>query len=214
MKRYIVGLLIILLFLLSSQGSADMVEDTHKTSLALIKSHWAWAIIGPDRQLTAQSYASPEIWDQLTLAVSDNGMTPIAYAGEKQSTEQHTMGAGYYFPFFEDITGPVWVVEDGFLFEPSHYSTVLLPASCQSDILTLDKTWMSYKDSDDLYDNTGFYNHGYPPANQDDIERTSALYADREVMHSELLTVASNGGRVSLFQFTNTDKGLLILAYI
>jgi hypothetical protein len=41
-----------------------------------------------------------------------------------------------------------------------------------------------------------------------------ALKKGRKVMHSELLATVADGGRVSVFQFTTVNYGLLILAYI
>ena len=183
-------------------------NEIENISLDIIRDNWAWAILDENgTKLTAASYSSSAAWDDLTLAVSPYGLTHVQFIGEKDATEEHSMGLGYYFPFYEDITGPVWATIDNLKIESS-FSTLLLPDSCQKGMLSFTSSQVK-----DTYE-SGFDNHGHPYATLEDIKRVSALHEDREVMNSELLATDLYGGRVSLFQFTNKDKGLFILAYV
>ena len=183
-------------------------SDAGQTSLSVIRDNWAWGI--PDDKgimLTAESYSSPNSWKNLTMALCPSGVIRVKYIGEKKATDNHSMGDGYYFPFFEDISGPVWEVIDKTV-PAIEWTVLLLPESCRAGLISF-----TVPQVESEYVN-GLYNHGYPPGPVEDIEKVTAMYKGRKIMHSELLAQDDDGGRVVLFQFVNTDEGLTVLAYI
>jgi len=182
-------------------------EDTvGVTPFAVLRDSYAWAIRegtmdDPGKHLAAEEYAGN--LEKLTLAVAPDHLVPVRYEGKKKSTGEN----GEYWAFYEGISGPYWSVTKGIL---SRYEYFLLPDACKGGLLKLTSA-----EVDETFGDSGFdYNHGHPPADRADVAKMEALKDGRKVLHSELLVTDNRGGRVCLFQYANTDEGLLILAYI
>ena len=181
-------------------------------------TNWAWAI--SDRQsetptdtVVAVEYASPDALDELTLAVGPPGIIPVEYAGEKQGTGEFYWPL--YSPTFQVVTGPSWKAPPG-LFPAAVIDYIMLPESCGDKVLSLTypSITANYDGDEDNGFETDYYNYGRPPAEAADIAIMEAQRNGRKVLHSEQLAIASDGGRISLFQYATTDFGLVVLAYI
>ncbi|MDR3208182.1 MAG: hypothetical protein LBT60_07645 [Oscillospiraceae bacterium] len=183
-------------------------RENSSVRLADIQSGWVWALSNgesetPGDRLVAVSYAAPGDWESRTLAVGSGGVFPVGYAGEKEADGRN----GDYYLTFDGVPGPSWRVAEGSL-PVGQDDYLLLPASCQSGLLAFTPV------KEDPAERAGFDNHGHPAADPADVATMEALKKGRVVMHSELLATDADGGRVALFQFENTDYGLLILAYL
>jgi hypothetical protein len=178
----------------SENEPADNVQPN------IILPNWAWAISNGDYEthgdkLAALQHASPDNLAELTFAVSPEGLIPIRFEGEKKATEIDEFG---YYPSYEACSGPYWSVCDGHLPSGDYY--LLLPASNKDAILAFTPASL------DKYKNSA--------AVPEDVAKMEALKKGRKVVYSELLATDADGGRVSVFEFANTNYGLLILAYI
>ena len=173
---------------------------------AALRDNYAWAVRegtydDPGTHLAAEEYAGD--LRSLALAVAPGQTIPVRYEGKKKATSEN----GEYWSYYDGISGPYWSAT-----EPLRdYEYLLLPVSCKDGLLKL--TPAEAEESD--HDTSGFDNdHGHPPADPADTARMEALQGGRRVLHAELLATDDRGGRVCLFQYENTEEGLLILAYL
>jgi len=174
----------------------------------VIDFDYAWAVREgtrdkPGTRLAAVEYAGG--LEDLTLAVGAGLPVPVRYGGEKKATGEN----GEYWAAYEGISGPYWSAAQGAL---TSFEYLLLPESRKSELITL--TPAKAKDNYDTASGGFNYNHGHPPAALADVKAMEAFKDGRKILHSELLATDGTGGRVALFQYENTDEGLLILAYI
>jgi len=166
-------------------------------------SDMEWEMDTPGANLAVVEYAGDP--EGLTLALGPAQQVTVRYAGEKEATGENWE----YSARYEGITGHHWSAAKGSL---TAFEYLLLPASREGDLIK----WTPAKAKNN-YDTAsgGFnYNHGHPPAAPADVALMEACEDGRKVLHSELLATDETGGRVALFQYENTDEGLLILAYI
>ena len=174
---------------------------------------WAWGIMdwGLDAvrdTIVAAAYAAPETFEDLTLAAGSPGVFPVEYKGVKKGTEEFHWPL--YSPTFAVVTGPSWGIAGGLLPEVAS-DFVLLPAANKEGLLSM--TFPSVPDNQDWDYYTEYYNHGRPPASDEDISFMEAKRNGRKVAHSEQIAMVSDGGRVSLFQYETTVTGMVSIAY-
>ena len=186
----------------------DGDEGEWEYKMRVIDFDYAWATREgtqdrPGKHLAAVGYAGgPE---SLTLAVGTGQPFAVKYEGEKKATGDN----GEYWEVYEGVTGPYWSTAE----KLTRYEYLLLPASREGGLLKMTPAKAKNNKFDDVA--SGFeYNHGHPAASKADVATMEAYKGGRKVLHSELLATDETGGRVALFQYENTDEGLLILAYI
>ena len=181
-------------------------------------TNWAWAITdwhseNPTDIVVAAAYAIPDAFEELTLAVGSTGIFPVEYTGGKKGTGEK--GWPLYSPTYKVVTGPAWKAA-GALFPVEISDYILLPASNKDGLLSM--AYPSAPVNQDWDPNADpcaeYFNHGRPPACDADIAMMETQRNGRKVAHSEQLAIASDGGRISLFQYETTGTGLVVIAYI
>jgi len=165
-------------------------------------TEWAWAVTDwesevPTDSMAAVAYSSPDVFENLTIAVGSGNIFSVSFAGEKDGIDDFQWP--YYYARYHTITGPYWKTAEKVLSGDYGEEYILLPAGHKEGLLQL------------THPGTVF---NYPPADSQDIALMESQRDGRRVMNSRLLAEASDGGRISMLQFETTDHGLVVIAYI
>ncbi|MCL1803694.1 MAG: hypothetical protein FWG30_08680 [Eubacteriaceae bacterium] len=179
-------------------------EDKPYAALSDIRQSCAWAVSNSDfSALAAVEYANGTDFEKLSIAVCTSGIARIEYAGEKEAIGENSL----YYSTYEGVTGPSWNVASKEGVEQS-FSFFLLDGAIEESVFGIESGHSLERERDD------YSSHGHLPASDEDIQVAIQLKGGRQVKHSELLGTLSDGGRISVFQYENTDYAMIVLAYI